>query len=101
MPYDELPAFLPALRENERTHRLVRLALEFPVLTAFRTSEVLGAWWSEIDLGKSIWTVPAERMKAGAEHRVPLPDRCLEILAEAEMSGSQHSDLIFPGRNPV
>lgn len=101
MPYAEIPAFLSALRQNERAHRLVRLALEFLILTAARTGEVLGARWDEIDREKAIWAVPAERMKAGQQHRVPLPDRCLDILAEAETLGSAHSTLIFPGRNPA
>jgi integrase len=48
------------------------LALEFTILTAARSGEVIGARWSEVDLAKAIWTVPAERMKAGKEHRVPL-----------------------------
>jgi integrase len=56
------------------------LALEFTILTAARSGEVIGARWSEVDLAKAIWTVAAERMKAGKEHRVPLSERAVEIL---------------------
>ncbi|HRE19386.1 MAG TPA: tyrosine-type recombinase/integrase, partial [Rhodocyclaceae bacterium] len=55
-------------------------ALEFTILTAARSSEVRGARWAEIDLDAATWTVPGDRMKAGKEHRVPLPDAALAIL---------------------
>jgi integrase len=55
-------------------------ALEFTILTAARTAEIIGAAWSEIDLDAKTWSIPAERMKAGKEHRVPLSDRALAIL---------------------
>src|SRR4029077_14501042 len=55
-------------------------ALEFAIFTAARTSEVLGARWGEIDLVAKVWAVPAERMKAGREHRVPLSDAALAVL---------------------
>lgn len=74
-----------------------KLAFEFLVLTATRSGEVRKAEWSEISLDKGIWTIPAERMKAGKEHRVPLPDRCLEILKQAEPLKHPDSDTIFPG----
>jgi integrase len=77
MPYDAIPAFMAQLREREA---MAALALEFVVLTATRTSEVLGATWAEVDLDKAIWTIPAARMKAGKEHRVPLSPRAVEIL---------------------
>ncbi|MDC8755647.1 tyrosine-type recombinase/integrase [Erythrobacter sp. sf7] len=80
MPYAEVPAFIAALREREA---LAALALEFLILTAARSGEVIGARWSEVDLAKAIWTVPADRMKAGKEHRVPLPPRAVEILEHA------------------
>ena len=57
-----------------------RHALEFAALTAARTGEVLGARWREIDLAAKVWTVPADRMKAGREHRVPLSDAALAVL---------------------
>jgi integrase len=65
------------LRDRQAT---AALALEFCILAAARSGEVLGANWSEIDLGKKIWTVPANRMKAGREHRVPLSARAVSIL---------------------
>lgn len=77
MPYAELPAFMGALRARKA---MAALALEFVILTATRTSEVLGATWSEVDLDKGIWTIPAARMKAGKEHRAPLSPRAVEIL---------------------
>ena len=69
MPYEEVAAFIADLRKREAT---AALALEFCILTAARSGEVLGLRRSEIDFDKKIWTVPANRMKAGREHRVPL-----------------------------
>ena len=60
-----------------------RLAFEWLILSAARTSEVLNAQWAEIDTEAATWTIPASRMKAGREWVVPLPDRCLEILQRA------------------
>jgi integrase len=77
LPYDALPAFMARLRERRA---MAALALEFVILTAARTNEVLGATWPEIDLAKAIWTVPAKRMKGAKEHRVPLSPRAVEIL---------------------
>ncbi len=77
MAYEAIPAFVCAIRAREA---MAALALEFVILTATRTSEVLGATWAEVDLDKAIWTVPATRMKAGKEHRVPLSARAVEIL---------------------
>jgi integrase len=71
-------------------------ALEFLILTAARTGEVVGALWPEIDTVKKIWTVPASRMKAGREHKVPLSDRALEILKEMRPLGLKDGP-IFPG----
>jgi len=94
LPYAQLPAFIQRLREYEGVS--ARLALEFLILTAARTSEVLHAKWREIDLEKKTWTVPAERMKAKVEHRVPLSARCIEILNEAKKL-SDTGEYIFPG----
>ncbi|NLH79691.1 MAG: tyrosine-type recombinase/integrase [Phyllobacteriaceae bacterium] len=80
MPYEEVSAFVRRLRAREA---VTARALEFLILTAARTGEVTGATWGEIDLGSKVWTVPARRMKAGREHRVPLSDRTIEILNEA------------------
>jgi integrase len=74
-----------------------RLAFEFLILTAARTGEVLGAKWGEVDLAQKVWVVPAERMKAGRPHRVPLSARAVEILTRAKDIGGG-SDYLFPGR---
>jgi integrase len=77
LPYSELPAFMTELRQHDG---IEARALEFTILTAARTNEVVGMRWNEIDLDKGVWTVPAARMKAGREHRVPLGDDALAIL---------------------
>lgn len=77
MPYEAIPAFIGALHKREA---VAALALEFTILTTARTGEVIGAKWDEVDLDKAIWTIPASRMKAGKEHRVPLSARAVEIL---------------------
>ncbi len=84
LPYPELPAFMAELRE--RTGVSAK-ALEFAILTAARTSEVIGATWSEIDLKSGVWTIPAHRMKAGKEHRVPLSARAVELLKALPREG--------------
>ena len=80
LPYTELPTFMEALRT--RSGRGAR-ALEFLILTAARTGEVIGADWAEIDLERKVWVVPASRMKAGREHRVPLTETAMALLGEA------------------
>src|SRR6516162_5915122 len=82
LPYAELPGFLVALREQKA---IAARALEFLVLTAARKGETIGARWSEFDLLDKTWTVTAERMKAGREHRVPLSARALAILQEMQV----------------
>ena len=77
LPFAELPAFMALLRKREG---LSARALEFTILTAARTGEVIGAAWPEIDFDNKVWTIPATRMKAQREHRVPLCDRALTIL---------------------
>jgi integrase len=77
MPYAELPAFMARLRERDSVSAS---ALQFAILTAARTQEVIGARWSEIDLDAALWTVPATRMKVMRDHRVPLSDHAVEIL---------------------
>jgi integrase len=91
LPYAELPAFMVALRQQ---YGIAALALEFGILTAARTDEVLGASWSEI--GGRLWIVPAERMKGKHEHRVPLCDRALAIVEE--MKTVKRGEFIFPGQ---
>jgi integrase len=77
MPYTQIAAFMAELRTVEGC---AARALEFLILTAARTGEVREAEWSEIDFEQATWTIPAGRMKAGREHRVPLSDRCIELL---------------------
>jgi len=77
LPYDEIGAFLERVRAQEGT---AARALEFTILTAARTQEVIGARPQEIDAEKGLWTIPAGRMKAGKEHRVPLSPQALRLL---------------------
>lgn len=97
MPFHDVPDFVQTLRTLTS---VAPGALEFVVLTAARTGEVLGARWSEIDFDRRIWTVPAARMKAGVEHRIPLSHRALAILTRFRPLGGGPSDYIFPGRKP-
>jgi len=95
LPVAELPAFMAALRAQQG---MGALALEFAILTAARTGEVLGAHWSEIDLEAKVWTVPADRMKGAREHRVPLSAQALAVLERVrELSAAK--GLIFPNAN--
>jgi len=94
MPYADLPAFMGRLRERET---VAARCLEFAILTAARSGEALGARWREIDEAAKIWTIPADRMKAAREHRVPLTDRALAILDEMKLA--RVSDFVFPGQN--
>jgi integrase len=96
MPYDDLPAFMIELRAVQNS--MTAKALEFCILTATRTSETLGMVWSEVDLVKGYWTIPAHRMKAGYEHRVPLPKRAGDILKEMEALRTADNSHVFPGR---
>jgi integrase len=97
IPYSEVPRFVRQLQDVP-TSQFARLGLEFLILTAARTNEILKAEWTEIDFDKAIWTIPAARMKAGREHRVPLPARPLAVLEAAREIGSSPG-LIFPGRD--
>ena len=96
LPYTELPAFLANLRTREA---IAGRALEFLILTTARTGEVIGARWSEIDLLDKTWAVPATRMKAHREHRVPLSARVLTILQDMQASrqGNDDNAYVFPG----
>lgn len=116
LPWREIGAFMAKLKEQDGT---ARLALQFAIMTAARTNEVLGATWGEIDMrpprrvtvGRddkgepiidttgALWTVPSERMKAGKEHRVPLSDAALAVLEEAAKlrHGDRPTDYVFPG----
>ena len=90
LPYGELASFLDALRTQEET---AARALHFAILTAGRSGEVLGARWKEIE--DEVWTIPASRMKAGKEHRVPLSKEALAILAEQQ--NVRESGFVFAG----
>ncbi len=98
LPYAELPKFMSALRKQDSVSAR---ALEFAILTAARTGEVLGANWSEIDLGEKVWTVPVERMKAGREHRVPLSARAVEVLTGLHAAKSSEFVFAGPGGRPL
>jgi integrase len=100
LPYGELPDFMAEIRRHEG---VAARALEFAILTAARTGEVIGARWGEIDLAAHLWTVPASRMKAGKEHRVPLSARAIAILADMKLlidAGDEKEEadaFVFPG----
>ena len=99
MDYRDVPAFVARLRECDA---IAAMALEFCILTATRSGEVYGARWSEIDMEVKVWTMPASRMKAAREHRVPLSDRAHAILQK--LSEARTGDLVFPsprGRSPL
>jgi integrase len=89
LPYAEIGAFMATLRQNGSVGAS---ALEFTILTAARTGEALGATWDEFDA--KVWTIPAERMKGGREHRVPLSDAALALLRQ--MRGVRTNDFVFP-----
>ncbi|MDH0851077.1 tyrosine-type recombinase/integrase [Delftia tsuruhatensis] len=91
LPIDAMPGFMAQLRQRKG---LSARALEFLVLTAARSGEVRGATWQEIDMEAAVWTVPAERMKAQKEHRVPLSPQALALLAG--MPRVEGNDLVFP-----
>ena len=94
LPYAEVAEAVQKIRDTSSAVA-IRLCLEFLILTAARSGETRGATWSEIDAENRLWIVPAARMKAGAEHRVPLSDAALAVL-ESAREISDGSDLIFP-----
>lgn len=97
MPYQEVPAFVARLREMKSVSAF---SLEFLILTAARTGEVLGAKWQEIDWTREVWTIPAARMKAGREHRVPLSGSAILLLSKVEKlrRSNEPASPIFVGR---
>lgn len=95
LPYAEVAAFIGAVRARDS---VAARALEFLILTAARTGEVIGARWDEFDLQAKVWTVPGDRMKAGRPHEVPLSPRALEIIKG--MQALRLGDYVFPGRRP-
>ncbi len=93
LAYCEVPAFVARLRESASPQAL---ALEFTILTAARSGEALGARWEEFDLDARVWTIPADRMKAGVEHRVPLSTRAIEIVEK--QAAIRSNEFLFPGQ---
>ncbi len=99
MDYRDVPAFVVKLRECDV---IAAMALEYCILTATRSGEVYGARWSEIDMAAKVWIVPAERMKAACEHRVPLCDRALAIIER--LFEARTGEFVFPsprGQRPL
>jgi integrase len=92
LPYPEIGAFMAQLRLSDGPSAR---ALGFAILTAARTGEVIGAVWNEINVAERIWTVPADRMKAGREHRVPLSNAALAIVEK--MAAIRSGEYVFPG----
>jgi len=100
LPYAELPNFLMSLREQDG---IAPRALEFTILVAARTGETIGARWSEFDIAGKVWTIPAARMKAEKEHRVPLSERAVAILEEikpASDAENRGERFVFSGGKP-
>jgi len=95
LPYVEIGAFMQSVREQEGN---AARALELVILTAARTSEVINARWDEVDLNAKVWTIPAERMKAKREHRVPLSDAAVKVLKT--MMDRAEGDYVFAGMKP-
>jgi integrase len=92
LPYLEIAAFMAELREQDG---IAPRALEFAILTAARTGEVIGARWDEINMAERLWTVPADRMKGGREHRVPLSDAAMAIIDA--MAAIRTGEFVFSG----
>ena len=92
LPVGDMPAFMKRLRAS---HGMGARALEFAILTAARSGEVRGMAWTEVDLAAKVWTVPAARMKAGREHRVPLSGAAMTVLQS--LPRQEGGDLVFPG----
>lgn len=95
MPYTEVPAFIARLRERVSVGRL---ALEALILTAARSGEIRGATWTEVNLEAGMWSIPAERMKMGRVHHVPLAPQTVEAFRRAEPLRAPCTDLVYPGQ---
>jgi len=94
LPWREIGGFMAGLREHTA---ISARCLEFLILTATRSGEVRGAKWREIDLDHAVWTIPAERMKAGREHRVPLSNAAIHVLRQMALLGCEPEAFVFPG----
>ena len=95
LPYEDIGTFMEQLAERES---ITAKGLAFQILTACRSGEVMAATWSEIDMAGAVWTIPAERMKNGKEHRIPLSSGALDILKG--LRDVAVSDFVFPGSKP-
>jgi len=95
MPYQDVGELVKRLRASDA---MAARALELCILCASRSGEVLGAVWSEIDLDKAVWTIPAKRMKAGKEHKVPLSKQAVALLAT--LHEARTGEYVFPGERP-
>ena len=95
LPYRDVAEALATV-DSSRASPTAKLCLWFTILTAARSGETRGAAWAEIDLEAHEWRIPANRMKSGVEHRVPLSDAAMAVLQRALPLRNNHSDLIFP-----
>jgi integrase len=94
LPYQEIGAFMAELRQQTS---VAARALEFTILSAARTSETIGATWAEINMADRVWIVPADRIKGGREHRVPLSNAAMAVIEQ--MAAIRSSDFVFPGQS--
>ena len=92
LPYAAIPAFMAKLRAKDG---VTARAVELTILAATRTSETIGATFDEFDLAAKMWTIPAERMKANKEHRVPLAPHAVAIVKE--LTATRLNEFVFPG----
>ena len=97
LPHPQVGAAVAKVRRSGAYSGAV-LSFEFLVLTAARSAEVRGATWDEIDVEAAVWTIPAQRMKAAREHRVPLSDRALAVLDQARTDLPKAGNLVFPSQ---
>jgi integrase len=95
LPYQEISKLIETIRKSGS---ISTFALEFTILTAARSGEIRGATWGEIDFEKAAWVIPAERMKAGKEHRVPLTARAIESLEKMKPLARGKTSFVFPSR---
>ena len=93
--YSQVPVFLTDLRKREA---IAARAMEFCILTATRTSEIIEATWDEFDIPNRLWTIPAERMKGGVLHKVPLSNRAVAIIEAMRQIST--GKFVFPGHRP-
>lgn len=99
LPYEKVGGAVRTVQASDASP-VTKLAFEMLVLTAARSGEIREAVWSEFDLHRAEWAIPATRMKAKKAHRVPLSDRCVAILEAAKALKQKESDLVFPGSKP-